>query len=117
MRITVLCTDLGIRLPGEKGASMHLASITSAFAAVGHDVQLVGVAGHEPPPVALTAALADVHLLPHPGRAEGLQRERNKLAFVDHVVAEVGPQVEAFAPHLVYERLSLFGSARCALIC
>ena len=35
MRITVLCTDLGIRLPGEKGASMHLASITSAFAAEG----------------------------------------------------------------------------------
>ena len=28
MRITVLCTDLGVRVPGDKGASMHLQSIT-----------------------------------------------------------------------------------------
>ena len=116
MRITVLCTDLGIRVPGEKGASMHLTSITSAFAAVGHEVQLVGVAGHAAPPVTLTGLLADVQLLPHPGRAEGLQREHNKLEFVAHVVAEMGPKVHAFAPHLVYERLSLFGSAGRQLV-
>lgn len=116
MRITVLCTDLGIRVPGEKGASMHLTSITSAFAAVGHEVQLVGVGGHDTPPVELTGALADVQLLPHPGRAEGLERERNKLAFVEQVVAQVGPKVHAFAPELVYERLSLFGTAGRQLV-
>ncbi|MEN9645824.1 MAG: hypothetical protein RL238_2493 [Actinomycetota bacterium] len=111
MRITVLCTDLGIRVPGEKGASMHLSSITSAFAAIGHDVQLVAVAGHEPPSAAFTDPLAEAVLLPHPGRAEGLEREHNKLAFVDRVVAEAGPRIAAFGPHLVYERLSLFGTA------
>ena len=116
MRITVLCTDLGIRLPGEKGASMHLASITSAFAAEGHDVQLVAVAGHETLDPSFAAALADVRLLPHPGRAEGLQREHNKLAFVEHVVAHVGPAVREFAPELVYERLSLFGDAGRQLV-
>lgn len=111
MRITVLCTDLGIRVPGDKGASMHLSSITSAFAAVGHEVQLVAVAGHEAPDTSFTAPLADVRLLPHPGRADGLERERNKLAFVERVVVDVGPEIAAFEPDLVYERLSLFGDA------
>jgi glycosyltransferase involved in cell wall biosynthesis len=107
MRITVMCTDLGVRVPGEKGASMHLQSITSAFAGLGHDVQLIGVAGHGEPPQGLTST----HLLPHPGRAEGLQREHNKLAFVQRVVDEVGDAVRDFDPHLVYERLALFGDA------
>ena len=111
MRITVLCTDLGIRVPGDKGASMHLSSITSAFAAIGHEVQLVAVAGHDAPPARLRDELADLRLFPHPGRAEGLAREHNKLAFVEEVIAEAGPQIAAFAPHLVYERLSLFGDA------
>lgn len=116
MRITVLCTDLGIRLPGEKGASMHLASITSAFAAEGHEVQLVAVAGHDDLDPSLAASLADVRLLPHPGKAEGLQREQNKLAFVEHVVTHLGPAVREFAPELVYERLSLFGDAGRRLV-
>lgn len=116
MRITVLCTDLGIRVPGEKGASMHLASITSAFAAEGHEVQLIAVAGHEAVDPSFAAALADVQLLPHPGRAEGLQREHNKLAFVEHVVTHLAPAVRAFAPELVYERLSLFGDAGRRLV-
>lgn len=107
MRITVLCTDLGVRVPGDKGASMHLQSITTAFAEIGHDVQLVGVAGHGAPPT----GLASVHLLPHPGRAEGVQRELNKLAFVDHVRREMVDVVRQFSPQLVYERLSLFGDA------
>ncbi len=107
MRITVLCTDLGVRVPGDKGASMHLQSISRAFTAIGHEVQLVGVAGHGDAP----ADLASVHLLPHPGRAEGVVRERNKLAFVAHVRREMADVVRDFAPHLLYERLSLFGDA------
>lgn len=111
MRITVLCTDLGIRVPGEKGASMHLQSITRALAEIGHEVQLIAVAGHGPPPT----GLAQVHLLPHPGRAEGLQRELNKLAFVERVASEMGDVVRAFAPDVIYERLALFGSAGAQL--
>ena len=107
MRITVMCTDLGVRVPGEKGASMHLQSITRAFADLGHDVQLIGVAGHGEAP----QGLASTHLLPHPGRAEGLQREQNKLAFVQRVIDELGDVVRDFDPHLIYERLALFGDA------
>jgi glycosyltransferase involved in cell wall biosynthesis len=111
VRITVLCTDLGIRVPGEKGASMHLMSITRALADIGHEVQLIAVAGHGPAPT----GLSDVHLLSHPGRAEGLQRELNKLAFVDQVATEMAEVVQTFAPDVIYERLSLFGSAGAQL--
>ncbi len=111
MRITVLCTDLGVRVPGAKGASIHLMSITSAFATLGHEVQLVAVSGTAQQPHELIDQLADVRLLPHPGTAEGLQRERNKLAFVEQVVHDLGPHISYFQPDLVYERLSLFGTA------
>ncbi|MCC6436247.1 MAG: glycosyltransferase family 4 protein [Acidimicrobiales bacterium] len=107
MRVTVLCTDLGVRVPGDKGASMHLAAVTESFIRLGHEVQLVGVAGHGTAPV----GLADCRLLPHPGRTEGIARERNKLAFVRRVVDEAGPHVQRFAPELIYERLALFGTA------
>jgi glycosyltransferase involved in cell wall biosynthesis len=116
MRISVLCTDLGVRVPGEKGASMHLMSITSAFAAVGHQVQLIGVAGHESPPASFSSPLTDIHLLPHPGRSHGLQRELNKLSFVEHVIEHCSVALQRFDPHVVYERLSLFGSAGRRLV-
>lgn len=116
MRISVLCTDLGVRVPGDKGASMHLMSITSAFAAVGHDVQLIGVAGHEVPPAMFSSALAETRLLAHPGRSEGIQRELNKLSFIDHVVEHCAVALQRFDPHVVYERLSLFGSAGRQLV-
>jgi glycosyltransferase involved in cell wall biosynthesis len=81
-------------------------AISRAFAQLGHEVLLLGVAGHGAAPQEHRS-----HLLPHPGRAEGLVRERNKLALVDRF-AVVGREVlDAFAPDLIYERLSLFGTA------
>lgn len=106
MRIAVLCTDQGVRVPGDKGASLHLLAVTRAFARLGHDVLLLGVAGHGAPPPDLTT-----HLLPHPGRAEGLVRERNKLALTEHFVTEAGPVLADFGPDVIYERLALFGTA------
>ena len=76
MKITVLCNDLGIRLPGSKGASVHLRSITRAFARIGHQVQLVAVAGHEPLDPSLRERLSDVVMFDQPGRSEGVERER-----------------------------------------
>lgn len=111
MRIAVLCTDLGVRVPDEsKGAAIHLLAIAKAFAGIGNDVMLVGVAGHGAAP-----AEVDTFLLPHPGRSEGLERERRKLAFVRHTIEEAAGPLKAFRPDAVYERLSLFGLAGRAL--
>ncbi len=106
MRIAVLCTDQGVRVPGDKGASLHLMAISRALAQLGHEVLLLGVAGHGPAPVEHAT-----HLLPHPGRAEGLVRERNKLALVDRFKVVGREVLSAFGPELIYERLSLFGTA------
>lgn len=110
MRIAVVCTDQGVRVPGAKGASLHLAAISSAFAALGHEVLLIGVAGHGCPPRGVGTLL-----FRHPGRATGLERERRKLALVDHVAEAASEPLRAFAPALLYERLSLFGTAGVAL--
>jgi glycosyltransferase involved in cell wall biosynthesis len=106
MRIAVLCTDQGVRVPGDKGASLHLVAVARALVDLGHDVLLVGVAGHGSPPAGVRT-----HLLPHPGRAEGLVREGRKLALVERFVEDAGPVVRDFAPDVVHERLSLFGTA------
>jgi glycosyltransferase involved in cell wall biosynthesis len=41
MRLAYLTTDLGIPVFGEKGASVHVRSITSALSVIGHDVCLL----------------------------------------------------------------------------
>ena len=106
MRITVLCSDLGIRVPGTKGASLHLAAITGALAKIGHSVQLVGVAGHGPPPAGIESLL-----LEHPGRSVGLRRELRKLAFTEHLADSARGRIAEFGPDVIYERLALFGTA------
>ena len=106
MRIAVVCSDLGVRVPGTKGASLHLQSISRALADVGHEVLLVGVRGHGDPPSALRTVL-----LPHPGRTTGLRRELRKIRFTAGLAARALPTVAAFAPDVVYERLALFGTA------
>lgn len=106
MRIAVLCTDQGVRIPGEKGASLHLQSLAKAFTAIGHQVLLIGVEGHGKRPGFCTTLL-----LPHPGRADGLLREQNKLAITERFVDVAGPALDDFAPDIIYERLALFGTA------
>lgn len=106
MRILVLCTDQGVRVPGEKGAALHLRAVAEAYARLGHEVLLMGVAGHGEPDLPCRT-----WLLPHPGRAEGLERERRKLALTERFAAEGVTAASDFAPHVIHERLSLFGTA------
>ncbi len=106
MRLAVVCTDTGVRVPDAKGASLHLVAIVSALARCGHEVMLCGVAGHGNPPSGVRSLL-----FPHPGRAEGLRRELRKLAFVGRVARLARQPLLEFGPEIVYERLSLFGTA------
>lgn len=101
----MICSDIGVRVPGNKGASIHLQSICSAFTSLGHDVLLVGVAGHGSPPTKYRSLL-----LPHPGRSQGLKREIRKLGFDRRMFREAKSAVRAFAPDVIYERLALFGT-------
>lgn len=106
MRIAVVCSDLGVRVPGTKGASLHLESISRALQDVGHQILLVGVQGHGGPPAGV-----DSLLLPHPGRTSGLRRELRKLRFTARLAQNALEPLREFAPDVVYERLALFGVA------
>jgi glycosyltransferase involved in cell wall biosynthesis len=109
MRILVLCSDTGVRVGDGKGAALHLLAITSAFAALGHDVEVVGVAANPDGP--LEAWPVPCHLVDHPGRAEGELRERRKRETVERVAELALAVADRHRPDVVYERLSLFGSA------
>lgn len=125
MRVVVLCTDLGIRIPGSKGASLHLQSIVCALARAGHSILLIAVAGSargggaQPDVDAGWPDNVVLRLYPHPGRAEGAERERRKLAYTEHVARDAEQSVREFQPDVIYERLSLFGDAgtRLARVC
>jgi len=106
MRIAVVCSDTGIRIPDTKGASLHLGAIATALARIGHEVKLVGVAGHGGPPPGM-----DALLIRHPGWSRGIRRELRKLSTVERLVREARGPLARFAPNVVYERLSLFGTA------
>lgn len=107
-RIVMVCSDLGIKVPGGKGASLHLQAIAAALAGAGHEVLLVATAGSEPP---VAQPRLTYRLLAHPGRSAGLRRELRKLRHVAALPGRVGADVAAFGPDLVYERLALFGTA------
>jgi len=106
MRIAVVCSDTGIRIPDTKGASLHLQAIATALARIGNDVMLIGVAGHGGGPRGMEALLVR-----HPGWSRGIRRELRKLSTVERVVREARDPLSAFGPNVVYERLSLFGTA------
>jgi glycosyltransferase involved in cell wall biosynthesis len=109
MRILVLCSDTGVRIGDGKGASLHLRAIAHAFAALGHRVEVVGIAPSNPEQARGWAM--PVHLVPHPGRSQGLERERRKLAATDAVARLAREVATRLRPELIYERLSLFGTA------
>ena len=109
MRILVLCSDTGVRIGDGKGAALHLQAITSAFAALGHQTEVVGVAANPLGP--LEPWHVPQHLVPHPGRAQGQIREARKRAVVEKIAARGMEVATLLRPHVVYERLSLFGTA------
>jgi len=109
VRILLLCSDTGVRIGDCKGAALHLLAITSAFAALGHQTEVVGVAANPTGP--MEPWDVPQHLVPHPGRAQGPIRELRKRAVVEQVAARGLDAAARLRPHLVYERLSLFGTA------
>ena len=105
----MVCSDTGVRIGDCKGAALHLLAITSAFAALGHQTEVVGVAANPDGPLETWGV--PQHLVPHPGRSQGRVRELRKQVVVEEVAAR-GIEVAArLRPDLVYERLSLFGTA------
>lgn len=112
MRVLVLCSDPAVRIGDREGAGLHLKAITSAFAALGHETEVVGVAAepegaHEPWPVPTHC----IGYLGHNGHRAGPEAGLHPHAVVEHVAALAMTVAERLRPHLVYERLAPSGTA------
>ena len=109
MKILVLCSDTEVRVGAGTGAALHLRAITSAFAALGHQTEVVGVGAAPDQP--LEPWDVPQHLVPYPERTDAPLCEARQREVVERV-AEAGIEAAArLRPQLVYERLSPFGTA------
>lgn len=135
LRILYLCTDLGIPVLGNTGAAVHIQSMVTAFARVGHAVTLCAplLKKHWFGSVELAARV--LHLPPpEPNRGDGSEhlqfycelldcsppeqlgdREQRHLEYNAHAVATLIELYRNEPPDFIYERTSLFGVTGLAL--
>lgn len=105
MRLAWLCTDPGIPYGGTKGASVHLAAITSAVAAQGAEVLLVVAATAGP----LVSVPAGVTLEVWPGVAKHsspIERLTASAASVDWLA----DRIHSWGAVALYERMALYST-------
>ena len=110
MRIAYLLPDPGIPVGGVKGASVHVAEITRAFARAGNEVLLVAMRAAGPASDGVELLALDPGPL---GRGPG--SEAGRIAAVERFLAQAEPAIRAFAPDLLVERLSLFAGGGTGL--
>lgn len=122
MRIAYVCSDFGVPIAGTKGASTHVRELTSAFAELGHEVQIFTPRAGGPPPPGFAVPVRELAPEGYDALTYDLLRKDTPLgaelrgalhASVLHHRAL--PLVRELRPHLIYERLSLFGTAGAAL--
>lgn len=129
MKILYICADLGIPVLGGKGAAVHVRSLVSAFHRAGHEVilaapilnkspwerpeELDGVISHLPPSdevkeVALTLKSYDAAL---GGHAATLAGEVRRILYNQSLEKRLVRLFDSHPPDLIYERMSLYGTA------
>jgi glycosyltransferase involved in cell wall biosynthesis len=109
MRIAYLTTDPGIAYGGTKGASVHVAELTTALAREGAEVLLLAARiapGAPDPPPGIT-----LELLPGPSKgasaAERVSAEPDRQAWLEE-------RLDRFGAAALYERLALHSAAGSA---
>jgi glycosyltransferase involved in cell wall biosynthesis len=112
MRIAYLCTDLGVPVFGNKGASIHVRELSRALQALGHEVVVVcsRLGGSRPEGF-------DVPLQEFPEEPDGDAGERavRSAVYASSLPARVLPFLRDFAPDVLYERYALNGTAGLTL--
>jgi alpha-maltose-1-phosphate synthase len=99
MRIAYVTADFGIPVFGTKGASIHVRELTRALASLGHEVLILTPRAGDARPPGFDVPVHE--LRPQTGRRRAYGRELRRRG---------RPLLQAFAPDLVYERYSLFGT-------
>ena len=113
MRIVYLCTDLGVPVCGNKGASIHVRELSRALQALGHEVVVVCSRLGGSPPHGFDVPLLEIPL-EEPGANSGDRAVRAAL-YASSLPARVLPWLRDFAPDVLYERYALNGTAGLTL--
>ena len=105
MRIAYVCTDPGISVFGNKGASVHAQAVLLELARAGHELHLLTPRPDGEAPVSL-----QVHRLPPVGGGPAAERERA----AQRCDEAVGAVLDELSADLVYERYALWGRSATA---
>ncbi len=126
MRILYICPDLGIPVLGRKGASVHVRSLSNAFARAGHSVVLAAPILNKSPwdePAGLAAPL--FHLPPAPdetthlaleafnellGVSNSIPGEIRRILYNEEMLKRLKRRFVHHLPDLIYERASLYST-------
>ena len=110
MRIVYVNADCGIPVFGNKGASVHIREMVTAFDELGHDVRIVATRLGEAREADLTAP---VILEPGPGSSEAGRegKERGYIAAAEAVDALLTTLYQDWPFDMIYERYSLWSAA------
>jgi glycosyltransferase involved in cell wall biosynthesis len=125
VKFAFVCSDRGVPVCGNKGASIHVRELTRSLQRLGHDVMVLAArTGGDPPPdyeVPIVApepeSLDDIlvaALRTDPSAKAAAGDIRSILAAVS-VRHRALPILRSIGPDLIYERYALFGTAGVAL--
>ena len=132
MRILYLCSDPGIPVLGSKGASLHVRALTSALAALGHEVALAAPAltrspwersaefeipiEHLPPSETVDEAARGLKgFLETVGAPSSLPGEARRILYNEELRVVLKRRLERARPDVILERASLYGTAGVAI--
>ena len=113
MRLAYLCTDLGVPVCGNKGASIHVRELSRALQALGHEVVIVCARLGGSPPAGFDVPLVEIPLEEPAG--DSANRAVRAALYASSLPARVLPWLRDFAPDVVYERYALNGTAGLTL--
>ncbi len=126
MKIAYLCSDPGVPVCGNKGASIHVRELTRWLHLLGHEVTVLAArtggsapAGYEVPIVALQPEPLDEKLVAllraDPSAGKAVARDVRSILAAASIRQRALPLLRSLHPDLVYERYALFGTAGVAV--
>jgi glycosyltransferase involved in cell wall biosynthesis len=126
VKIAYLCSDPGVPVCGNKGASIHVRELTLSLQRLGHEVTVLasrteGQAppGYEVPILALEPEPLDERLVAQlridPRAGKTVARDMRSILAAASLRQRALPLLRSLEPDLVYERYALFGTAGVAV--
>jgi glycosyltransferase involved in cell wall biosynthesis len=113
MRIAYVSGDLGVPVFGTKGASIHLRELARTFRSLGHEVLILATRAGGQAPAGFDIPVCEIPTTN--GSGSEASRELRAVRGAGELRRRGRAPLFTFGPDVIYERLSLFGSAGVSL--